>query len=96
MGKTQKTLDLDLLSPIANERYLVQIKSSASQQQFEQFRINTSNMMEYRRYYFVVHTPVSGLAKTLETETHKLWLPNDIAKLVTQYGLIDWVIERAT
>ncbi|MCI0728405.1 MAG: hypothetical protein L0332_17035 [Chloroflexi bacterium] len=96
LGKTQKTLDLDLLSPIADERYLVQVKSSAGRQQFEQFQVNTSNMAEYRRYYFVVHTPVSGLTEASETETHKLWLPADIAKLVTQYGLIDWVIEKAT
>jgi hypothetical protein len=96
LGKTQKTLDLDLFSPIANERYLVQIKSKAGRRQFEEFQEATSDMDIYSRCYFVVHTPISDLAKTLETDMHRLWLPAEIADLVMRYGLIDWVIERAT
>lgn len=96
LGKTQKTLDLDLFSPIASERYLVQIKSKASRKQFEQFQEETSGMEAYSRYYFVVHSPASNLTKLLETDSHKLWPPAEIAALVTRYGLIDWVIEKAT
>lgn len=96
LGKTQKTLDLDLYSPIANERYLVQVKSRADQQQFEQFQSQTAGMEVYTRFYFVVHTPAEGLDLRLETEAHKLWLPEQIGRLVMRYGLIDWVIDHAS
>jgi hypothetical protein len=96
LGKTQKTLDLDLLSPIANERYLVQVKSRADRKLFEEFQEKTGGMDDYTRYYLVVHTPASGLTKDLESGTHKLWLPAEIATLVVQYGLVNWVIEKAT
>jgi hypothetical protein len=96
LGKTQKTLDLDLLSPIANERYLVQVKARVDRRLFEEFQEKTSGMDDYTRYYLVVHTPASNLDKALETDTHKLWLPAEIANLVVQYGLVDWVIEKAT
>lgn len=95
LGKTQKTIDLDLLSPIANERYWVQVKSRADKGVFERFLEETSGTGEYSRCYLVVHSPKGKLTKELETETHKLWLPDDIARLTVQYGLADWVIGKA-
>lgn len=95
LGKTQKSLDLDLLSPVANERYCVEIKSRANRQQFEQFKNETEGIEEYGRYYFVVHSPASNLAKDMETDLYKLWLTEDIANLVVQYGLTDWVIAKS-
>lgn len=95
LGKTQKTLDLDLMSPISQERYLIQIKSQASRKQFEKFSFETKEIEEFTRYYMIVHTPQPKLTKDLETDTHKLWLPKDIAELVVQYGLTDWVISKA-
>ena len=95
VGKTQKSLDLDLLSPIRNERYLVQVKALADKGTFEQFQQKTSALEEYACYYFAVHTPDDNLTKELETETYKLWLPGDIARLTVQYGLAEWVIDKA-
>jgi hypothetical protein len=96
LGKTQKTFDLVLFSPITDERYLVQVKSHAGREQFERFQEETGGMQEYSQYYFVVHTPEQNLTQSAETDTHKLWLPGDIASLVVRYGLVDWVIEKAT
>jgi hypothetical protein len=96
LGKTQKTLDLDLFSPITSERFLVQMKSRANRAEFETFREVTTGMEAYTRYYFVVHTPGTGLTQELETRRHLLWLPHDVAQLVVRYGLVDWVIDRAT
>jgi hypothetical protein len=96
LGKAQKGFDIDLLSPIAQERYLVQVKSKASLAQFEQFKLGASDVGGYSRYYFVVHSPTTdNLDKTHETDTHKLWLPDDIAQLTLHYGLADWVIGKA-
>jgi hypothetical protein len=95
LGKTQKALDLDLLSPIRNERYLVQVKSRADNAVFRQIQDQTNDLGEYACYFLAVHTPHSNLTKESETETHKLWLPADIARLTIQYGLADWVIDKA-
>ena len=95
VGKTQKSLDLDLLSPIRNERYLVQVKARADKGTFEHFQRETSALEEYACYYFAVHKLEANLTKELETDTHKLWLPGDIARLTVQYGLAEWVIDKA-
>jgi hypothetical protein len=95
VGGEQKTLDLDLWSPIANERYLIQIKSKATRQEFERFKGKTGEMEGYGRCYFIVHSPQGGLEEAAETELHKLWLPEKIADLVVQHGLTDWVIAKA-
>jgi hypothetical protein len=95
LGKTQKTIDLDLLSPIAQERYWVQVKSRAGPEQFERFKEDTSDTAGYSRYYFVVHSPIGNLSKAQATDTYKLWLPGDIARLTLRYGLADWVVGKA-
>ena len=95
VGGSQKTIDLDLFSPITLERFIVQVKSEADQSRFQQFQDDTSDMGGAACAYFVVHKPARTLTKDLETETHKLWLTKDIAHLTVQYGLGDWVIEKA-
>jgi hypothetical protein len=95
LGKSQKGIDLDLVSPIANERYYVQIKSGAGRKVFDDFIDITVGLDEYSRYYLVVHSPKGNLAKELETDTHKLWLSDDIARLVVRYGLVEWVMGKA-
>lgn len=95
VGGKQQTLDLDLWSPITQENYLVQIKSQASRRQFEQFQEDATGIRQYARCYFVVHSPKGGLEEAPESDLYKLWLPKDIANLVVQYGLADWVIAKA-
>ena len=95
LGKTQKGIDLDLISPIANERYYVQVKSKAGEKVFDDFVQRTTASDEYSRYYLVVHSPAGDLTKDLETDTHRLWLSDDIARLVVKYGLVEWVIGKA-
>ena len=95
LGETQKTLDLYLTSPITNERYGVQIKSEASLKDFEHYKIEFQNMQGYERFYFAVHTPLSGLTQAQETQKVKLLLLKNVARLVVKYGLADWVIAKA-
>ena len=94
LGKSEKGIDLDLISPIANERFYVQVKSNAGKKVFTEFIEKTIALDEYSRYYLVVHSPSKNLTKELETETHKLWLADDIARLVVRYGLVEWVIGK--
>ena len=95
LGKTQKSLDLDLISPISHERFLVQVKSQADANDFNEFIDQTVGLEDYARCYLIVHTPLANLNRGMETDTHKLWMPEDIARLVIQYGLADWVIGKA-
>lgn len=95
IGGAQKTLDLDLISPVASERYGVQVKSKASLKELENYQKRFEDMKGFTRLYFVVHTPSPDLSKDKETESCKLWLPEDIAALSVKYGLVDWVIDKA-
>lgn len=96
LGGVQKTLDLDLVSPITSEeRYGVQIKSKANLADFEDYQRRFANMQDYRMF-FVVHSPSDDLANSKETEDTKLWLPSKIAHMTVKYGLTDWVIARAS
>ncbi len=94
LGETTKDIDLDLLSPIDNERYKVQVKSEAGINDLQAFTNLASANRGFARYYFVVHKPASGLAKGMENLMVKIWLPEEIARLAVNYGLVDWLIRK--
>lgn len=94
LGESQKTLDLDLISPITGERYGVQIKSEASVQEFEAFSRDIQGL-HHDRFYFVVHSPKKGLTSSKETDKIKLLFADSAAHLAVKYGLADWVIDKA-
>lgn len=94
LGKTQKSIDLELLSPITNESILVQVKSEAGITEFdkfEQFALNS----QAGQYYFVVHKPSKTLIDASPNSLVKTWFVEDIARLVVNYGLVDWLIAKA-
>lgn len=96
VGGAQKTLDLDLFSPITNERYAVQIKSQADQTTFDEYRRRFEDLKgDYDRFYFIVHSPHDNLFQTEEQDDFKLILPKDIARLAVKYGLAEWIISKA-
>lgn len=94
VGGPKKTLDINLLSPITDEYFAVQVKSKANYTDFMAFQ-DACVDMEYTRYYFAVHTPSKELTHEKETDTFQLWLPNDIARMAARYGLIEWIIDKA-
>ncbi len=96
LGKTLKTLDLDLVFPITSERYGIQIKSRANLAEFESYQQKFADMQGYTRLYFVVHTPSRNLVLAKTSEYVELWLPQDIAHWAVKYGLTDWIIDKAS
>ena len=95
VGKTTKSIDLELISPITSERYGVQIKAKANAKQFQMYiKKRLMNMQGFSRSYFVVHTPIDDLKKH-ESEDVKLLLPADIGRLATRYCLAPWIIDKA-
>jgi hypothetical protein len=95
LGKTEKAIDLDLFYPITEERFLVQVKSSANQGKLQDFRKSLMEFQDYDRAYFVVHTPSPDLIQT-NFDDIELWLPKEIAHRVVLYGLADWVIAKVS
>lgn len=95
LGETQKTLDLDLLSPITGDRYGVQVKSKASLADFQNYQHQFEDMGGYSRFYFVVHSPSSDLKGTITHGNFELILPHEVARLAIRYGLSEWVIAKA-
>ncbi len=97
LGETEKSIDLDLLSPITSERYAVQIKSKANLAEFESYQQKFADMQGYTRLYFVVYTPSGNLAQAeLSTECIEVLRPKEIAHLAIKYGLADWIIAKAS
>ncbi len=99
LGETQKTLDLDLISPLTSERFGVQIKTRASLSDLHLYQQRCAALQEPRRFFFVVHTPSADLeemaANKPENPKTTLWLSKDIAHFGVKYGLADWVIAKA-
>jgi hypothetical protein len=56
-GKAEKTLDLDLLSPVTNEKAIVQIKSSSNFDEFQYYVNEFKKMKNYDKLFYVVHSP---------------------------------------
>lgn len=96
LGKTQKTIDLDLYSPITDERILVQVKSSANLSKLQSFSEGVSDFQDYDRAYFLVHTPSNDLIQSKIQDDVEVWLPSDIARRVVMFGLAEWVISKVS
>ena len=96
LGKTQKTIDLDLYSPITDERIVVQVKSSANASDLQKFREQICNFRDFKRAYFLVHTPAKDLIQGTLKEGIEVWLPGEIARRVVMFGLAEWVISKVS
>lgn len=96
LGKTVKTIDLDLYSPITDERFLVQVKSSANLSKLQSFREGVSNFQDYDRAYFLVHKPSNDLIQNKIQDDVEVWLGSDIARRVLMFGLAEWVITKVS
>ena len=96
LGKTQKTIDLDLYSPITDERILVQVKSSANLSVLQSFKEGISDFQDYDRAYFLVHTPSNDLVQNKLQDDIEVWLLSDIARRVVMFGLAEWVISKVS
>lgn len=94
LGKAMKFVDLELIEPVTGAAYQVQVKSKASVRDFERYAEDFSSA-GFQRLFFVVHTPSTELcAYASEYEGVDLVLPERLAALVADGGLVEWVLER--
>lgn len=94
IGGVQKTLDLDLISPISEERYCIQIKSKSNLKEFEEYQKRFEDMQGYSRFYYIVHSPSQDLQNKENTDEFRLMFPEKISDLAIKYGLIDWILGK--
>jgi hypothetical protein len=94
VGGTEKGLDLDLIAPITERRYAVQIKSKAGNSDLLSFASWLHDTSQYERGYFVVHSPSNDLAQVGANERVDLLLPPRLADWAIRYCLADWVVEK--
>jgi len=94
LGRTAKAYDLELKEPITGDRYLVQVKSTASNQQVRE-AVEEFASGGYRKIYFVVHSPQwKGAGPSGLPENVVLLDPSRLANLALAAGLHKWLLDK--
>lgn len=95
-GKTQKSIDLELLAPVTGERAIVQIKSQSNLKEFNAYQEVFANMTGYDKFFYVVHSPQKDLQYFKNETENLLFFSDQIAELTISSGLVEWVIKRTS
>jgi hypothetical protein len=92
VGKTQKTLDLDLILPSTGERAFVQVKSRTTSGELADYIGRLDDVGPYDRMFYVYH---SGKADT-DDERVTVITPEKLAELIVDAGLVGWLIRKVS
>jgi len=98
-GEVERDIDLDLLSPITQERIAVQVKSRASLATFVHYQERFALMGGFSRFYFVTHSPDPRLvhaAAVASDPSFVFWGIEELAEQAVRHGLLGWLIDRAS
>lgn len=90
VGKTQKTLDLDLLLPSTGERAFVQIKSHTTSTELAAYLTQLEGNSLYDKMFFVYHSGEASIADDRVTVVG----PERLAQMVVDAGLVNWLVRR--
>ena len=93
VGKTQKTVDIELMLPTTGERAFVQIKSSARKQDLDDYLERFKNSDAYDKMFFVWH---SGDVGESDDSNVVLIGPDRLARMVFDAGLDSWLREKVS
>lgn len=94
-GRTQKTLDLDLLAPVTGETAIAQIKSESNLAEFIYYEHEFTMMTNCTKFFYVVHSPSPDLRNHVSQTRTMLIFEDKIAELTISSGLTDWVIRKS-
>ncbi|MDN2677678.1 restriction endonuclease [Janthinobacterium sp. SUN033] len=95
LGKTQKSIDLDMLSPVTGRRAYVQVKSSANIAMLNASIDEFKAMEAFDELFFVAHTTDRGIQEfTTEDQRIHVMDLDRIANLVINSGLVRWLINK--
>lgn len=94
LGKTQKSIDLELINPLTEETAIVQVKSESNEREFIKYQEEFKNMNADKKFFIV--NSRDNFKKSHKNGSVRLYFCDDIAELVINIGLIDWVVKKAT
>lgn len=94
LGKTEKTVDLDVVQPVTGERAMVQVKSKVNATVIREIEVNTAPYEHYSRVYLVAHTGTENLPE-ITNKRLDLIGPKRLTELALDAGLTDWIIARS-
>lgn len=93
VGRTQKTVDLELILPTTEERAFVQVKSEATANSLHEYVREFGKSGAYTRMFFVWH---SGDTPSSTEDGVTLLGPDRLAKMVLDTGLWSWLRNKAS
>lgn len=94
VGRTQKTVDLELELPTTQERAFVQVKSEATMASLQEYAERLGASAAYARMFFVWHT--GSLPEETVMEGVTLLGPARLAQLILDSGLSRWLREKVS
>jgi hypothetical protein len=96
VGRTQKTVDIELILPTTGERAFVQIKSSTKKQDLVLYRERLEESDLYDRMFFVWH--LGDLTEMPDSGKSNVTLigPELLARMVFDAGLSSWLREKVS
>jgi Restriction endonuclease len=96
LGKTEKSIDLELLLPVSGRRAFVQVKSTAGLSDLKNYIAAFQVMEQFQEMFFIVHTAEGDLQSQAVLDGITLWGLSEIASLVVDSGLSQWLIQRTS
>ena len=96
VGKTQKTVDLELMLPTTGERAFVQVKSSAGKRQLADYLSRLEESALYDKMFFVWHSGDVGDVSDAENANVTLLGPEVLARMVFDAGLTSWLRDKVS
>ena len=94
VGKTQDTLDIDLLLPSTGERAFVQVKSKTTSKEVGEYVAKLGDRADlYSRMFYVYH---SGEPSTPDDPRVTVLGPEQLSALVVDAGLAGWLVEKTS
>jgi len=94
IGETMKFVDIELEEPITKELYQIQVKSSANLSDFKKC-VESFSSKNFKKMYFVVHSPDKNLYNfTPKDKNVELLTPNQLAIMIIDSGLLDWLMKK--
>ena len=98
-GEVEKDIDLDLISPITQERVAVQVKSTANVGTYNSYKEKFSDMSGFSKFYFVTHSPnktLKSLVLDSSDSEFLFWGVEELSRQSVRNGLVGWLIDRAS
>lgn len=92
VGKTQKTLDLDLVLPSTGERAFVQVKSRTDSAELADYVSRIDAADDFSRMFYVYHT---GEASTEDPRVVVIG-PEKVAEMAVDAGLAGWLVRKVS